>query len=130
MALKLVTNLGYTTLFNNWDYLIDKELAKHDILMALNTEVGECDWDPTFGTTIRKKIFDKKIDANKDALIEELKNVFIDEPRFELLDIVTTEVEKGWIFNCIVSYLKGTPEEWIISVNRQGIASVGHYPLK
>jgi phage baseplate assembly protein W len=130
MILKELTNLGYTTQNNYWGYLTNKELAKHDVLLQFNIDKGECDWNPELGTSMRKMIFAKKTDANKSQLISEIQEVFKNEPRFELLNLETTELDKGWIFTCIISYLGGTPEEWVFSVNRTGKASVGHYPLK
>ena len=130
MALKVLTNLGYTTIGNTWGYMTNKELAKHDLLMNLNITCGECDWDPSLGTTIQKKMFDKKTKANKDEIVSEIKKVFNDDLRFDLNSIDSVDMDKGWIFYCTISYLGGTPEEWIFSVNREGKASVGNYPLK
>jgi len=130
MILKELTNLGYTTQNNVWGYMTNKELAKHDILLNFNVDLGECDWDPTFGTSARKKIFDKKTETNKEDLITEIQRIFSNDPRFELISIDTEDLNKGWIFYCMVAYLGGTPEEWVFSVDRQGIASVGNYPLK
>lgn len=130
MALKVLTNLGYTTISNEWGYMTNKELAKHDLLMNLNITCGECDWDPSLGTTIQKKMFDKKTKANKDEIVSEIKKVFNDDLRFDLNSIDSVDMDKGWIFYCTITYLGGTPEEWIFSVNREGKASVGNYPLK
>lgn len=130
MVLKVLTNLGYTTISNEWGYMTNKELAKHDLLMNLNITCGECDWDPSLGTTIQKKVFDKKTKANKDEIVSEIKKVFNDDLRFDLNSIDSVDMDKGWIFYCTISYLGGTPEEWIFSVNREGKASVGNYPLK
>lgn len=130
MILKTITNLGYTTQSNVWGYMTNKELAKHDILLNFNVDIGECDWDPTFGSSARKKIFDKKTEANKDLLITEIQKIVNDDPRFDLLSVETEDLDKGWIFYCMISYLKGTPEEWIFSVDRNGKASVGNLPLK
>ena len=130
MALKTITNLGYTTQDDVWGYLTNKELAKHDLLMTFNIDSGECDWDPRLGTSVRRKIFDKKTEANKDEIIAEIERIFNEDLRFDLVSLEIGDVEKGWIFYCRVSYLGGTPEEWIFSVNRNGIASVGNYPLQ
>ena len=54
------TTLGYTTQNGEWEILTDKELAKHDLLMLLHTRKGECDWDPSLGTTILDKMFRPK----------------------------------------------------------------------
>lgn len=130
MALKILTNLGYTTINNTWGYMTNKEIAKHDLLLNLNINNGECDWDPLLGTSIQKKMFNKKTIANKEEIIAEIQRVFNDDLRFELNSISSIDVEKGWVFYCLISYLGGTPEEWIFSVDRKGKASVGNYPLK
>lgn len=129
MALKVLTNLGYSTINNTWGYMTNKEIAKHDLLLNLNITTGECDWDPLLGTSIKKKMFDKKTLANKEEIIAEIQRVFNDDLRFDLNSIHSIDYDKGWTFYCLVSYLGGTPEEWIFSVNRQGKASVGNYPL-
>lgn len=128
--LKYINTLGYSTIADSWGYATNKELAKLDLMTALNITCGECDWDPNLGTTIRNKMFDKMTTANENEIISEIKRVFNDDPRFTLVSLISTEIEKGWIFNTVVQYLDGTPEEWVFSVDRQGKASVGNYPVK
>ena len=128
--LSYINNLGYTTIGNEWGYMTNKALAKHDLLMNLNIDSGEADWDPKLGTTIKKKMFDKKTESNLNEILSEIKRVFEEDLRFDLISIDTTELNKGWIFNTVISYLGGTPEEWVFSVDRKGKASVGNYPLK
>lgn len=130
MALKTIINLGYTTQQNTWGYLTNKEIAKHDLLLNLNIDAGECDWQPLLGTSIKKKMFSKLTDTNKNEIISEIQRVFNEDLRFDLISLETLDIEKGWIFYCTVSYLGGTPEEWIFEINRDGKASVGNYPLK
>lgn len=130
MILRKITNLGYTTINNDWDYLTNKELAKHDILTNFNIDKGECDWDPDFGTNIHKKMFDKKVERNKEEIVNDITKVIEDDPRVQLESINTVEEEKGWTFYCSISYLGGVPEDWIFFVNRKGKASIGYYPLK
>ena len=130
VRLSYINNSGYTTIGNEWGYMTNKALAKHDLMLNFNIDCGECDWEPKLGTTIKKKMFDKKTQANLNEIIAEIKRVFDEDPRFELVDLSTTELDKGWIFNTIISYLGGTPEEWIFSVDRKGKASIGNYSLK
>ena len=130
VQISYINNLGYTTIGNEWGYMTNKLLAKHDLLLHLNIDCGECDWEPNLGTTIKKKMFDKKTESNLNELVSEIKRVFEIDPRFELIKLEPIELEKGWIFNTIVSYLGGTPEEWVFEVDRHGKASVGNYPLK
>lgn len=128
--IKYINNLGYTTISDVWGYATNKELAKLDLLTTLNIDAGECDWDPSLGTTIKRKMFDKMTESNHNEIISEIKRVFNNDPRFTLVSLVSTEIEKGWVFTTVVQYMNGTPEEWIFSVDRKGKASVGNYPLK
>ena len=130
MILRKITNLGYTTINNKWDYLLNKELAKHDILTNFNVSKGECDWDPEFGSSIFKKIFDKKTEGNEKEIINEIGRIFEEDPRINLENIDVKNVEKGWVFYCSISYLGGVPEDWIFYVSKEGKASIGYYPLK
>lgn len=130
MVLKTIINLGYTTQYNTWGYMTNKEIAKHDLLLNLNIDSGECDWDPTLGTSIKKKMFSKLTETNKNEIISEIQRVFNEDLRFDLVSLECSDVDKGWVFYCTVSYLGGTPEEWIFTVNREGKASIGSYPLK
>ena len=66
---------GYTTQNDKWEVLQDKELVKHDLLMEIYTQKGECDWDPEFGSTILSRIFQYKNNAVKSTIIEELTNI-------------------------------------------------------
>lgn len=127
----LVTNLGYTTVNNEWGILTDKELAKHDLLLNLYTTKGECDWNPEFGTTIQNKLFQPKTNAVKLDIQNEIEAVFEEDLRFTLLDLETEEIDKGWYFYCNVAYLDGTPEVWQleISENVYDNQSTGVYPL-
>lgn len=125
------TTLGYTTINNKWEVLINKELAKHDLLLVLYTRKGECDWNPDFGTTILDKIFQPKTEQLRLDIIDELTEVFENDPRLSLNNIETEEVEKGWTFYCEISYLNGVPEEWELTITEKGIStpSTGVYPL-
>ena len=125
------TTLGYTTLNGNFDILTDKELAKHDLLLCLETRRGECDWDPKFGTTILDKMFRPKTESQKADIIDEIQEVFENDPRLTLNNIEAEDVDKSWIFYCEISYLNGTPEDWNLSVSQDGIkvVSTGTYPL-
>lgn len=129
--MNFVTNLGYTTVNNKWETLTDKELAKHDLLLNLYTDQGECDWDPTFGVLIHKKLFQPKTKALRDEIQDELEHVFQEDLRFDLVNVDIEDIEKGWIFYCNVSYLGGTPEVWQLNFSQDevGNPSNGYYPL-
>lgn len=111
-----MTILGYTTLANNWDVLTDKQLAQHDLLLRIYTTKGECDWDPNLGTTIREKLFQPKTVQVRNDIEAELQEVFLQEPRFTLLNIDSEDLDKGWVFYCTISYLDGMPEEWQLDI--------------
>ena len=126
------TTLGYTTQNNEWEILTDKELAKHDLLMVLYTRKGECDWDPNFGTTIQDQIFQLKDSEVKNTIIDELKQIIDNSPFVALQDITTEELEKGWIFNLVISYMGEVPEEWKIPITEETVKefkSTGQFPL-
>lgn len=126
-----MTVLGYTTINNKWDILIDKDLAKHDLLLRIYTTKGECDWDPDFGTTIRNRIFQPKTVQARNDIQQELEECFLEDPRFTLISIDPIDLEKGWSFNCTISYLQGTPEGWnlLITQDQYTNPSNGYYSL-
>ena len=64
--------------------------------------------------------------------IEDIKTVVENNPFLELIDIQTTDLDKGWNFSVIVSYLGETPEQWDIPITEdtvQAFISNGTYPL-
>ena len=67
-----MTITGYTTINDEWGILIDKDLAKHDLLLRIYTTKGECDWDPNFGTTIKNKLFQPKTIQVRNDIQNEL----------------------------------------------------------
>ena len=105
---------GYTTQNDKWEVLHDKELVKHDLLMEIYTHKGECDWNPTLGSTIIDQVFQYKNAATKSIIIDELQQIVNNNQFLTLQDISVTDVEKGWIFSLYVSYFGQVPEEWII----------------
>ena len=127
----LLTNLGYTTINNKWETLTNKELAKHDLLMQIYTRKGECDWDVNLGSTIFDKLFQPKTNAIRDLIKEEIHDIFDNDLRFSLINLETEDVEDGWYFICSVSYLNGTPEDWVLNITKSNIVnySNGYYPL-
>ena len=126
-----MTITGYTTINDEWEILIDKELAKHDLLIRIYTTKGECDWNPNFGTTIRNRLFQPKTIQVRNDIQDELIETFQEEPRFTLLDINPIDMEKGWVFDRTVSYLDGLPESWNLDITLEKFnnPSTGVYPL-
>lgn len=111
------TVLGYSTINNSFDTLYDKELAKHDIMLYLNTDRGEVDYDPTFGMSNRKSLFKIKTNALRLTLEDEIKEAFKRSETLNLISLNTIDIEKGWQFITEVSYLNGIPELWGFSAD-------------
>ena len=106
------TIMGYTTINNKFEALYDEDLAKHDILLYLNTDKGELDYDPEFGIGHRKALFRIKSNAMKLALEDDLREAFRRSPTLSLISLVTQDIPNGYIFICEVSYLNGVPSLW------------------
>lgn len=126
-----MTITGYTTINDEWGILIDKDLAKHDLLLRIYTTKSECDWDPNFGTTIKNKLFQPKTIQVRNDIQNELIETFLEDPRFTLLSIEPVDIDKGWVFSCSISYLDGIPEEWQldITLDKFNNPSNGYFPL-
>ena len=123
---------GYTTQNGEFEVLTDKDLVKHDLMMEIYSEKGSMDWDPNFGTTIQDQIFQLKNDEVKNIIIDELKQVVDNSPFLALQDITTEELDKGWIFSLVVSYMGEVPEEWQIPITEETVKeykSTGKFPL-
>lgn len=121
------TIMGYTTVNNKFEVLYDKDLAKHDIMLYLNTDKGELDYDPTFGISHRKSLFKIKNTALKMALEDEIRQAFNRSPVLNLISLVTIDLENGYEFITEVSYLEGIPELWSFTadVEKQKISLWG-----
>jgi len=123
---------GFSTLNNKFEVLIDKNIVKHDLLTEIYIEKGTCDWDLDLGTNIQQKIFDYKNDSAKYDIIDDIKRVVEKSPFLELIDIQTTDLDKGWNFGVVVSYLGEEAEQWDIPITEESIhefISNGTYPL-
>ena len=124
---------GFTVINDKFETLVDKNIVKHDLLTELYIDKGSCDWDLNLGTTIQQKIFDYKTEAAKYDIIDDIKTVVERSPYLELIDIQTTELDKGWNFTVVVSYLGQSPEQWDIPITEDSVQefiSNGTYPLK
>lgn len=123
---------GYTTQNDKWEVLHDKELVKHDLLMEIYTHKGECDWNPSLGSTIIDQVFQYKNSATKGIIVEELQQIVNNNQFLTLQDISVTDLDKGWNFNLYVSYLGQVPEEWVIPLTEETAKtylSTGSLPL-
>lgn len=123
---------GFTTINDKFETLIDKNIVKHDVLSEIYIDRGSCDWNLNLGTSIQQKIFNYKTEAAKFDIIEDIKTVIENNPYLKLIDIQTTELDKGWNFGVVVSYLGESPEQWDIPITEdtvQTYISNGTYPL-
>ncbi len=123
---------GYTTQNGKFEVLTDREIVKHDLMMEIYTEKGSLDWDPNFGTTIQDQIFQLKNNDTKNIIIDDIKQVIDNSPFLALQDINTQEVDKGWIFSVVVSYMGSVPREWQIPITEESVKefkSTGRFPL-
>lgn len=123
---------GYTTQNGKFEVLTDREIVKHDLMMEIYTEKGSLDWDPNFGTTIQDQIFQLKNNDTKNIILDDIKQVIDNSPFLALQDINTQEIDKGWIFSVVVSYMGEVPEEWMIPITEESVKefkSTGRFPL-
>lgn len=123
---------GYTTQNDKWEVLHDKDLVKHDLLLEIYTRKGDCDWNPTFGSTIIDQLFQYKNSTTKSIIMDELRQIVNNNPFLTLQDISVTELEKGWNFGLYVSYMGEVPEEWVIPLTEESakeFISNGSMPL-
>ena len=123
---------GFSTINDKFEVLVDKNIVKQDLLTEIYIEQGTCDWDLDLGTSIQKKIFQYKNESAKYDIIDDIKRVVEKSPYLQLLDIQTTELDKGWNFGVIVSYLGQEAEQWDIPITEESVQefiSNGTYPL-
>ena len=124
---------GYTTKNDKWETLTDKELVKHDFMLLLFTRKGECDWDPTLGTTILDQVFKYKTDLVKNNIIEEIEEAVRRTHLIKLEGLNVTDIEKGWTFNLSIRYVEDNlPEDWAFAITDKTIEqykSTGKFPL-
>jgi hypothetical protein len=124
---------GFTVINDKFETLINKEIVKQDVLTEIYIDRRSCDWDLDLGTDIHNKIFQYKTESAKYDIIEDIRRVIEKNPFLELIDIQTTELEKGWNFSVIISYLGSEPEQWDIPITEDSVQeyiSNGTYPLQ
>lgn len=123
---------GFSTINDKFEVFVDKNIVKQDLLTEIYIEQGTCDWDLDLGTTIQQKIFQYKNESAKYDIIDDIKRVVEKNPYLQLLDIQTTELDKGWNFGVVVSYLGQEAEQWDIPITEESVQefiSNGTYPL-
>ena len=123
---------GFSTINDKFEVFVDKNIVKQDLLTEIYIEQGTCDWDLDLGTTIQQKIFQYKNESAKYDIIDDIKRVVEKNPYLQLLDIQTTELDKGWNFGVVGSYLGQEAEQWDIPITEESVQefiSNGTYPL-
>ena len=124
---------GYTTKNNKWEVMTDKELVKHDFMMLLFTNKGECDWDPTLGTSIQNQLFKYKTEEVKNIIMEDIEYAVQRTHLIRLEGLSATDVDKGWIFNLTIRYVEDDlPETWTVAITDDTVnqyKSTGKFPL-
>lgn len=124
---------GYTTKNNKWEVMTDKELVKHDFMMLLFTNKGECDWDPTLGTSIQDQLFKYKTEEVKNIIMEDIEYAVQRTHLIQLEGLNAIDVDKGWIFNLTIRYVEDDlPETWTVAITDDTVnqyKSTGKFPL-
>lgn len=123
---------GFYTGDNNFEVLADEDIARKDLLSEIYTTKGECDWNPDQGTTIMEQIFQIKTEGLKQQIEDEIRQVFNNNPLFNLIDLQTNDIDKGWVFSVKTQYTNNPPSTWNIEVseNVAKLLSNGQYPLR
>lgn len=124
---------GFSTANGTFETLTDKNIVKSDVLTEIYIDRRSCDWDLDLGTTIHDKIFQYKTESAKYDIIEDIRRVIEKNQFLELIDIQTTELDKGWNFSVVVSYMGTEPEQWDIPITEDTVSeyiSNGTYPLQ
>lgn len=124
---------GYTTKNNKWEVMTDKELVKHDFMMLLFTNKGECDWDPTLGTSIQDQLFKYKTEEVKNIIMEDIEYAVQRTHLIRLEGLSAVDIDKGWIFNLTIRYVEDDlPETWTVAITDDTVnqyKSTGKFPL-
>jgi phage baseplate assembly protein W len=85
--------------------LYDFELIKQDLLNAFYVRQGERLMDPTFGTIIWDVLFEPLTDELKNAILQNVNQIFNSDPRIRSNNIVITPYDTGLQIQCELTYL-------------------------
>ena len=85
--------------------LFDFELIKQDLLNNFYVRQGERLMNPTFGTIIWDVIFEPLTDELKNAVLQNVNQIFNSDPRIRTGSIVITPYETGLEIQCELIYV-------------------------
>lgn len=82
----------------------DFECVRQDLLNQFNTRKGERLMDPEFGTIIWDAIFEPLTESTKNAIVEDIRNIIVKEPRIEAENVKVDEYSSGILLELTVRY--------------------------
>jgi phage baseplate assembly protein W len=85
--------------------LFDFELIKQDLLNNFYIRQGERLMNPTYGTIIWDVLFEPLTDELKNAILQNVNQIFNSDPRVQVGNIVITPYESGLEIQCELTYL-------------------------
>jgi len=85
--------------------LYDFELIKQDLMNNFHVRQGERLMNPTYGTIIWDLLFEPLTDQVKHLILEDVNNIFNNEPRVRAGNIVVTPYDTGLQIQCTLTYL-------------------------
>jgi phage baseplate assembly protein W len=85
--------------------LYDFELIKQDLMNNFHVRQGERLMNPTYGTIIWDLLFEPLTDQVKHLILEDVNNIFNNEPRVRAGNIVITPYDTGLQIQCTLTYL-------------------------
>lgn len=85
--------------------LYDFELIKQDLMNNFHIRQGERLMNPTYGTIIWDLLFEPLTDQVKHLILEDVNNIFNNEPRVRAGNIVVTPYDTGLQIQCTLTYL-------------------------
>jgi len=85
--------------------LYDFELIKQDLLNNFYVRQGERLMNPTFGTIIWDIIFEPLTDELKNAVLQNVNQIFNSDPRIRTGNIVITPYDTGLEIQCELVYV-------------------------
>lgn len=91
----------------------DIDLVKRDILNELYTRKGERVMFPSFGCIVWDMMYEPLVEANKNAIYEDVKRVVNRDTRVTLQDIEITEVDSGI---SMIIWLLYTPSNAVVTM--------------
>lgn len=121
---------GFTSSSGSFKYETGYNLAIEDCLNEFNSDKWDCDWDNSFGSTARQRLFTIKTDSVRQELMTEIKDI-LEKHFFAYVDASYTEYDNGWNFEFIVRYMNKIPLAWKVQSSKTDykLISNGVYQL-